>query len=91
MGVVNDFKCSECGYEFESKEEFGVREILCKDCGGKAVLEISTPVFAETLIVLNAKGRFSELKDNLAIQKENREAKRKQAGEIRKKGGVHDI
>jgi len=39
MPIINTFKCKKCGYEFDSMEEWNIKEIKCtnpkKDENGK--------------------------------------------------------
>jgi len=43
---IYEYKCSECGYEFEEIQKFSDLPIaVCPKCGGKVYKKISAPAF----------------------------------------------
>ncbi len=43
---IYEYKCSECGYEFEEIQKFSDPPItVCPKCGGKVYKKISAPAF----------------------------------------------
>ncbi len=43
---IYEYKCSECGYEFEEIQKFNDPPItVCPKCGGKVCKKISAPAF----------------------------------------------
>jgi len=88
--IAIDYKCEFCDEVFELKADSSDYDPkICPECGGKAERCLSAGNFSMNLTF--QKGRFSQLKDHLAMQKEERKKARDRAGEIRKKGKVNDI